>query len=158
MIITFVFLATKAVVVTPTDRGLYRCLYSPNRREGVFRSYASISSTSGASSFSRAWKRRAGIWLAGDLRVEVVAGCLYSPSRREGGCPRKFRECGPLEFVLPIIAPIAPNPIGEIVAQDPTYSFSTAVLTTVEQPPRSEVIGPRVERELLVGGEGFVRI
>src|ERR671916_2760874 len=83
----------------------------------------------------------------------------HSPSRREGGSPRKFRECGPLEFVLPIIAPIAPNPIGEVAAQDPTYSFSTtAILTTVEQPPRSEVIGPRVERELLVGGEGFVGI
>src|ERR671910_1483334 len=36
----------------------------------------------GTFSFSRARKRRAGIWLAGNLRVEVVAGCLYSPSCR----------------------------------------------------------------------------
>ena len=45
--------------------------------------------TSGASSFSRAWKRRVGIWLARNLRVEVVAVCLYSSSYREGGCSRK---------------------------------------------------------------------
>jgi hypothetical protein len=69
----------------------------------------------------------------------------------------KFRECGSLEFVLPVIAPTAPNPIGEVAAQDPTYSFSTGLLT-VEQPPRSQVIGPRVERELLVRGEQFIRI
>ena len=34
--------------------------------------------------FSRSLKRRVGIWLAGNLRVEVVADCLYSPSCREG--------------------------------------------------------------------------
>jgi hypothetical protein len=39
--------------------------------------YTSASSTSVASSFSKAWKRRVGIWLAGNLRFEVVAGCLY---------------------------------------------------------------------------------
>jgi hypothetical protein len=47
------------------------------------RSYASISFSSWASPFSRAWKRRVGIWLAGNLRVEIVAGCLYSPRIRE---------------------------------------------------------------------------
>jgi hypothetical protein len=54
------------------------------------RGYASISSTSGTSSFSKALKRRAGIWLAGNLRVEVVAGCLYLSSCREGGCSQKL--------------------------------------------------------------------
>ena len=49
------------------------------------RGYASISSTSRTSSFNRARKRSAGIWLDGNLRVEVVAGCLYSPTCcREG--------------------------------------------------------------------------
>ncbi len=45
--------------------------------------YTSASSTSGTSSFSKARKWRAGIWLAGNLRVEVVADCLYSPLFRE---------------------------------------------------------------------------
>ena len=65
--------------------------------------------------------------------------------------------CGHLEFVLPVIAPIAANPIGEVAAEDPAYSFITGLLT-VEQSARSQVIGPRVESELLVGGEEFVRI
>jgi hypothetical protein len=35
--------------------------------------YTSASTTSGASSFSKIWKQRPGIWFAGNLRVEVVA-------------------------------------------------------------------------------------
>ena|SRR3712207_6040213 len=53
------------------------------------RGYASISSTSRTSSFSRARKQSAGIWLDRNLRVEVVAGCLYSPRCLEGGYSRK---------------------------------------------------------------------
>jgi hypothetical protein len=45
------------------------------------RSYASISFTLWASPFSRAWKRRVGIWLAGNLRVEVVAEQVASMHR-----------------------------------------------------------------------------
>ena len=35
--------------------------------------YTSASFTSGTCSFSRALKRRTGVWLAGNLRVEIVA-------------------------------------------------------------------------------------
>jgi hypothetical protein len=54
------------------------------------RSYASISFTLWASPFSRAWKRRVGIWLAGNLRVEVVAEQVASMHREsEKGYSRK---------------------------------------------------------------------
>ena len=61
----------------------------------------SASSPSGAFSFSRAQKRRAGIWLARNLRVEVVARCLYSPSCREG----MFSETRPAPVLLAQVLP-----------------------------------------------------
>jgi hypothetical protein len=64
--------------------GLDRYAGSLGYGKAVVESYASISSTSEACWSSSALKRRAGIWLAGNLRVEVVAGCLYSPSCRRG--------------------------------------------------------------------------
>jgi hypothetical protein len=49
--------------------------YSPNvslRRSGAVGSYHSVSAISGYTWFGRACKWRVGIWLTGNLRVEVV--------------------------------------------------------------------------------------
>src|SRR5688572_21015129 len=67
----------------PREYGAKGDLATRGGTSSLYPVYASTSSTSGAFSFSMAWKRRAGIWVAGNLRVEVVAGCLYSPSCRE---------------------------------------------------------------------------
>ena len=51
--------------------------YSPNvslRGSGAVGSYLSVSAISGTTWFGRACKWRVGIWLTGNLRVEVVAG------------------------------------------------------------------------------------
>jgi hypothetical protein len=61
------------------------CADSPNNIEwwlGAVSGYASINSTSGDSSFNRARKRRANVWLAGNLRVEVVAYGLFTENPR----------------------------------------------------------------------------
>jgi hypothetical protein len=69
---------------------------SPNNIErwlDAVRTYASISFTSGASTFSRALKWSAGIWLAGNLRVIHRASGIRLLGN--SAYPRSHRLIGP---------------------------------------------------------------